>query len=223
MEEKQLKILEERINNAISFIENLKSREKTLVDEKEELERSNAELEETVRDQERKIEALQENQLFLKNKIETVLDKLEALAGMERHQNSIPEETKPGTEYTSATTDESETVKSSEIDDDSSSNSIKENNEQMEQSGEIIIEENLVDLKSDTTGKSSTEAESDAAGIGAEQDNGNENRNTNEITQSQSENDLFTDEENDDEKNESDAGRQESRLASEYDNPFLNT
>ncbi len=82
MEEKQLKILGERINNAISFIENLKSKEKALVEEKESLEVKTAELEEVVHDRDLKIEALQENQMFLKNKIEAIIDKLEMLAGM---------------------------------------------------------------------------------------------------------------------------------------------
>jgi hypothetical protein len=83
MEENQLKILEDRINNAISFIGRLKDRERTLVSEKGQVEQRVKELETLLEEKDLKIEALRENQLFLKNKIETILDKLEGLASVD--------------------------------------------------------------------------------------------------------------------------------------------
>jgi hypothetical protein len=94
MEDNQLMVLEQRINNAVAFIENLKSREKALRDEKEQLEKRLLSLQRVVEEKDLKIEALRENQLFLKNKIETILDKLEGLASLEStaEQGSAAEE-----------------------------------------------------------------------------------------------------------------------------------
>ncbi len=119
MEENHLNLLEQRINRAISFIETLKSREKTLTEEKDGLQGKISSLEESVREKDLKIEALKENQLFLKEKIEAVLSKLESLANLEEQSNDDNPE--PPEE------DES-------VDDDSTES-------------EIIIEENIVDLK----------------------------------------------------------------------------
>jgi len=62
-----LKVLEDRINKAIIFIENLKAKEKTLAGEKELIENRVAELEIEIAEKDRTIEELMENQVFLKN------------------------------------------------------------------------------------------------------------------------------------------------------------
>lgn len=103
MEGDQLKLLEERIGKAIDFIENLKSREKLHIQEKEELQERVDSLEEEMKEKngtvdelkERvdsleeemnekngTIDELKESQVFLKEKIETILGKLESWADM---------------------------------------------------------------------------------------------------------------------------------------------
>ncbi len=136
MDDKQLKLLAERINNAISFIETMKAREKTLIEEKKEIEKKAAELQELMAEKDKKIDDLSENQLFLKNKIEAVLDKLEGLASLEPSGSVAEKETFQSTmeaeQETAGAENEEETM-----------------NNDIEDSGEIIVEENIVDLKND--------------------------------------------------------------------------
>jgi len=80
MEVDQLKLLEERINNAIAFIEKLKTREKVLNREKEELNTKITALKKVVESKDKRIEELLDVQRFLKEKIETILNKLESFA-----------------------------------------------------------------------------------------------------------------------------------------------
>ena len=82
MEGDQLKLLEERIGKAIDFIEKLKSREKLHIEEKEELQERVDSLEEEMKEKNDSIEELKESQVFLKEKIETILGKLESWADM---------------------------------------------------------------------------------------------------------------------------------------------
>jgi len=82
MEGDQLKLLEERIGKAIDFIEKLKSREKLHIEEKEELQERVDSLEEEMKEKNGSIEELKESQVFLKEKIETILGKLESWADM---------------------------------------------------------------------------------------------------------------------------------------------
>ena len=82
MEGDQLKLLEERIGKAIDFIEKLKSREKVHIQEKEELRERLTSLEEEIKDKNESIDELKESQVFLKEKIETILGKLESWADM---------------------------------------------------------------------------------------------------------------------------------------------
>jgi len=130
----QLKVLEERINKAIAFIENLKAKEKKLLDEKETVEQKILVLETEMEEKERTIEELMENQVFLKNRIEAVLNKLESLANFEI--SSTEEEVKPEELSTEA---------------ESESGGIEKTAEKVVSSGsgEIYVEENIVDLKSE--------------------------------------------------------------------------
>ncbi len=80
MREDQLKLLETRINNAIIFIETLKSREKRLVQEKEELDIKISSFEKVLSEKDSKIEELKGSQGFLREKIEAILGKLESFA-----------------------------------------------------------------------------------------------------------------------------------------------
>jgi chromosome segregation ATPase len=82
MEGDQLKLLEERIGKAIGFIENLKAREKTHLQQKEELEERVSSFEEEIKEKDTRIEELKESQVFLKEKIETILGKLESWADL---------------------------------------------------------------------------------------------------------------------------------------------
>ena len=130
MEDKQLEMFEERVNKAVSFIETLKAKEKTLVDEKEDKERKIEELQEEIDLKDRKIDELLESQVFLKNKIETVLNKLESLDNFDddKREDEVPD------------TDENPTYgydKSESLDSGGDT----------ESSGEIYVEENFVDLK----------------------------------------------------------------------------
>jgi hypothetical protein len=83
MREDQLKLLEERINNAISFIETLKSREKKLLHEKEELEAKISSFDKVLAEKDAKIEELKGSQGFLREKIEAILGKLESFASID--------------------------------------------------------------------------------------------------------------------------------------------
>jgi FtsZ-binding cell division protein ZapB len=127
MQEDQLELLESRINNAIAFIENLRSREKGFVQENEDLHQKIVTLEENMAEKEKKIEELKGSQGFLREKIEAILGKLESFASIdtERQFNlkNYPEQEK--TE--SLTGEEMPGV----------------------QTEQVIIEENIVDLKED--------------------------------------------------------------------------
>ncbi len=80
MKEDQLKLLEKRINNAIIFIETLKSREKRLIQEKEKLDIRISSFEKVLVEKDSKIEELKGSQEFLREKIEAILGKLESFA-----------------------------------------------------------------------------------------------------------------------------------------------
>ena len=124
MEDKQLEMFEDRVNRAIGFIETLKAKEKTLVDEREDIERKVEELQEQIDLKDRKIEELLESQLFLKNKIETVLNKLESLDNFNTKKSE----------------DETATYGYERSDNLDTGNDT-------DSSGEIYVEENFVDLK----------------------------------------------------------------------------
>lgn len=127
MQEDQLKLLESRINNAIVFIEKLRSREKNLIQENEELRQKIVTLEEIAAEKEEKIEELKGSQEFLREKIETILGKLESFASIDTEKQfslkNYPEQ------------EETESLTGKEM--------------PGEQTEEVIIEENIVDLKED--------------------------------------------------------------------------
>jgi hypothetical protein len=140
MEDKQLNVLEDRINKAIDFIETLKAKEKTLVDEKENIGRKVEELHDQIVEKDQKIEELLESQVFLKNKIETVLNKLESLANFDMGTSGEDEEL-PAEETSSFNNDpkpglEEETEKP-----------LDEHDTEGQSASEIYVEENIVDLK----------------------------------------------------------------------------
>lgn len=99
MEEDQLKLLEERIGKAIDFIEKLKSRETVHIEENERLQERITSLEEDIKEKDSTIEELKDSQVFLKDKIEAILGKLESwadmvdVAGYDLESTSQPEET----------------------------------------------------------------------------------------------------------------------------------
>ncbi len=222
MEENQLKILEERINNAISFIESMKSREKALVEEKQSLETKTAELEDAVRDRDLKIEALQENQLFLKNKIETILDKLEALAGLEGYEDTTFEKIETKTAYGDKSSDEQETVNAEEEREEETGRAAeKDTEEESHETGEIIIEENLVDLKADSAEQPDASVDESP---GLPDENKADAREDGKIigkTDSKTENTLFNQDEDTEADNQSEG--ENDRLSSNYHNPFIET
>jgi len=125
MQDDQLKLLETRINKAIAFIETLKSREKKLLQEKDELAQKIVSLENGLEEKDIKIKELIGSQEFLKEKIETILGKLESFASIE------PEE-----EFVSMNS-----MDTSEIETEKEYESILENKE------ETIVEEDMVDYK----------------------------------------------------------------------------
>jgi FtsZ-binding cell division protein ZapB len=133
MKEDQLRLLETRINSAISFIENLKSREKKLLSEKEELAKKAQQLEQGLEESDRKNEELLRTQKYLKERIETILGKLEGLAGMyQEHPPSAPERQHGGREAKDTAGEAApETARKGAVQGD----------------GGIIIEDNIVDLK----------------------------------------------------------------------------
>lgn len=129
MEEDQLKVLETRINKAIAFIERVKTREKILLKEREELKEKITSLESTVEQKDKKIEELKESQRYLKDKIESILTKLENLEGLDRgaeHQLG----------YEPESVEEKETAGEDEL---------------KGSSEDLIIEESIVDLKKEDT------------------------------------------------------------------------
>lgn len=226
MEENQLKILGERINNAISFIENLKSKEKALVEEKESLEVKTAELEEVVHDRDLKIEALQENQMFLKNKIEAILDKLEMLAGMEGYEdiNFGKTESANGDKPT----EEQETVSEGGETGEESSEAAPQDTEggnggQVQGTGEIIIEENLVDLKTNNTEQQQSYTDSSSLKPDEEAADAQEDGKTIRKTTSESEKTLFNEDEDAEADNQSEGEGQNNKPSSDYSNPFIET
>jgi len=210
MEENQLRILEERINNAISFIENLKSKEKALVEEKERLQLKKAELEEVVRDKNLKIEALQENQLFLKNKIEAILDKLEALAEMEGYENAGLEKSQTEAANNGVQNEEQETA---DIEEESGQ-------DKQQDTEEIIIEENLVDLKNDSEEQPQTGMDDPAVETDEKETDAQEEEEIAGETASESEKTLFNEEEDIKSDNQLEEGPN-GRLSSDYNNPFI--
>lgn len=80
MKEDQLKLLENRINSAIVFIENLRSKEKQLLAEKDGLRNRILQLEKGIEEKDRRNDDLLKTQKYLKEKIEFILGKLEGLA-----------------------------------------------------------------------------------------------------------------------------------------------
>jgi hypothetical protein len=135
----QLTMLEERIGKAITFIETLKAKEKTLADEKEVFETKIQELEAELTEKDRTIEELMENQVFLKNKIEAVLNKLESLANFDMGSTQ-EEEVQAGTPPEPDETVEEPAEDLGKMD--------KPESEGPTGSGGIYVEENIVDFKS---------------------------------------------------------------------------
>jgi hypothetical protein len=140
MEDKQLMMLEDRINKAIDFIETLKAKEKTLVDEKEDSEQKAEELQEQIVEKDQKIEELLESQVFLKNKIETVLNKLESLANFDMGTTGEGEEL-PADEMSSFDNNRTAALE------EETETPLDEHNAEKQSSSEIYVEENIVDLK----------------------------------------------------------------------------
>ncbi len=127
MQEDQLELLESRINNAIAFIENLRSREKGFVQENEDLHQKIVTLEENMAEKEKKIEELKGSQGFLREKIEAILGKLESFASIDT-ERQFDLKNYPEQEKTESLTDEEMPGVQTE---------------------QVIIEENIVDLKED--------------------------------------------------------------------------
>jgi chromosome segregation ATPase len=92
MKEDQLRLLENRINSAVAFIENLKSKEKKLLAEKEELRRRILQLEKSIEDKDKRNDDLLKTQKYLKEKIEFILGKLEGLAEVPEVPASVVED-----------------------------------------------------------------------------------------------------------------------------------
>jgi len=90
MQEDHLKLLETRINKAIAFIETLKSREKSLLQEKEKMGKKIESLENKLEEKEERIQELKGSQEFLKEKIEMILGKLESFATIEPEGQYFP-------------------------------------------------------------------------------------------------------------------------------------
>jgi len=88
MQEDQLKLLESRISKAIAFIESLKTREKDLLRQQEKLNQQIESLEKTLEEKDDRIRELTGAQEFLKEKIETILGKLESFASIESESES---------------------------------------------------------------------------------------------------------------------------------------
>ena len=125
MKEEQIKLLESRINKAITFIENLKSRERKLILEKEDLNQKIFSLENDFEEKENKIKELKESHEFLREKIEVILGKLESFASMETDIQLKP----------------SEVTEKEEIELE------KEYEPAVPDNEEVIVEENIADLQ----------------------------------------------------------------------------
>jgi len=122
MEMDQVKLLEKRINKAIKFIENLKAKENKLNNEKLKLIDRVNNLENISSEKQKDIDELKKIQIFLKDKIEVILDKLESIVEL-------------GDDQESGLENEENIVTSEE-----SKNKVDNN---------IIIEEDMVDLKNE--------------------------------------------------------------------------
>jgi len=133
MKEEQIKLLESRINKAITFIENLKSREKKLILEKVDLNQKIFSLENNFEEKENKIKELKESQEFLREKIEVILGKLESFASMETDIQLEP----------------SEVTEKEEIELE------KEYEPAMPDNEEVIVEENIADLQENNVAEES--------------------------------------------------------------------
>lgn len=133
MKEEQIKLLESRINKAITFIENLKSREKKLILEKVDLNQKIFSLENNFEEKENKIKELKESQEFLREKIEVILGKLESFASMETDIQLEP----------------SEVTEKEEIELE------KEYEPAVPDNEEVIVEENIADLQENNVEKES--------------------------------------------------------------------
>ncbi len=162
MKEEQLKLFEERINKAIAFIETLKTREKNLIQEKEEFLKRIIALESDVKDRDDKIKELKGSQEFLKEKIESILGKLESFASIEIEEPLIT-----GDEETREVEQEAD-QKISDVN--------------------VIIEEDIVDLKKQ---EEEQEIEQDKEQKPAHDDKYQEIKNLQEISREESGNSLF--------------------------------
>jgi FtsZ-binding cell division protein ZapB len=91
MKEDQLKLLENRINSAITFIESLRSKEKKLLAEKDTLRNRILQLEKGIEEKDRRNDDLMKTQKYLKEKIEFILGKLEGLAEVPEEGVSVVE------------------------------------------------------------------------------------------------------------------------------------
>ncbi len=162
MKEEQIKLLESRINKAITFIENLKSREKKLILEKVDLNQKIFSLENNFEEKENKIKELKESQEFLREKIEVILGKLESFASMETDIQLEPsevtekEEIELEKEYEPAVPDNEEVIVEESIAD------LQENN--VEEESLLISTEELMPQNEDTEEIKSNElVDTDAA------------------------------------------------------------
>ena len=208
MEDNQLKVFEDRINKAIDFIETLKAKEKTLVDEKENIEHRFKELKEQIVEKDQKIEELLESQVFLKSKIETVLNKLESLANFDIG-NSGEDEELPADETSSSDYDRTPGLE------EETEKPLDENNTEKQSSSEIYVEENIVDLKDED----GTEQKSDTASA-PDTDRPNEAMVTPKVDQSP----LFDTAENEQATEEEEASEEKSTEQEQKpfgDNPFV--
>jgi len=89
MEEDQIELLEKRINKAIAFIEDLKTKKSKLNSEKNELLNKVDNLESITNAKQKEIDELKKIQGFLKSKIEAILDKLESIAEIGVKQEKV--------------------------------------------------------------------------------------------------------------------------------------
>jgi hypothetical protein len=153
MEDKQLELFEDRINKAIGFIETLKAKEKNLIDEKEDIEQKVADLESQVELKDAKIDELLETQVYLKTKIETVLNKLESLANFDADNT---EDGEPGLE------DDATSFGFGRSDNPVAEGEITSSETEAESSGEIYVEENIVDLRESASSENDETSEDNA-------------------------------------------------------------
>jgi chromosome segregation ATPase len=150
--ENHLKVLEERISKAVSFIENLKTREKTLRDEKDAVGRRVEVLESQIKEKEKTIAELRESQVFLKSKIETILSKLESLANLELEAETEEREGEQPAHEMSAEDADTSGEGGNAADEEEATFEDDEPEVQYpstHDTSEIYVEENIVDLKSD--------------------------------------------------------------------------